>query len=686
MTMPTDQIRNQRGAALILTLMISIAVAAMAMGAIFLSSGATLTTSFGARQVSFQAAADGGLAIIRDSVNRGNFDTMLPLNSYRIIEENAPVKDASGVVIPRVSRSLYIGRTGGRTGGAATAGQYGSNFASAVSIISDDRGAVAARRLLLTQESWSKFAVAIDKWPGSAVYGCDEQVQGPFHSNDALKIQTGCATGSGTLFTGPVSVVGTISGKTSGRFMRGSAEGVKKIEWPTPARVQLMQQFAADADASGGDYDITSPQSTVGATNPALRIEFLTIDLNGNGEIEWDEGFMRVWKASSSSNDSVLKYATARRWENIPSGIPTGSNVNSTRDPNLVSPNCGAEFNPVTADGTDSLRFHTAAQIWARLKANGTNEAGRVDSIRKALTSGTRRCYLGGDPRIHSKATGDTLTPDSLLTMKTASGKMGWWVKKRSGVFPGLSSVRPGDARYLIPLGGNPNFKGVIFVSGDVALSGQLAGRVSVFSTGNIVMADDLLYTNAPGTKCTAEGDIFGAIATVNVVIQDNNLQTPFMVNNKVFGGFDDTPDANYNMFLLATGASPSTAGKGNWYGEGVVGPRAGSNPAFPTWSNTPNASWDVSATNMHGGDASNGFVRVTGGLAQGRLEYATFYSGGTHYGWAEAHSYDPCGAINPPPYFPTTGRFIPNRYYELDPVWLRSVGIADYFTRLRAQ
>ena len=108
----------------------------------------------------------------------------------------------------------------------------------------------------------------------------------------------------------------------------------------------------------------------------------------------------------------------------------------------------------------------------------------------------------------------------------------------------------------------------MIFVNGDVALSGRLRGRVSVFATGNIVMADDLLYTNAPGTRCDAFGDIFGAIATKDVIIEDNNLQTPFFVNNKVYGGFDDTNDANYNMFFLAAGDGSTT---GNWYGEGVI-------------------------------------------------------------------------------------------------------------------
>ena len=37
--------------------------------------------------------------------------------------------------------------------------------------------------------------------------------------------------------------------------------------------------------------------------------------------------------------------------------------------------------------------------------------------------------------------------------------------------------------------------------------------------------------------------------------------------------------------------------------------------------------------------------------------------------GFVKRYSYDRCAVMNPPPYFPTTGRFQDNRYYELDPV-----------------
>ncbi|MGH7593546.1 MAG: hypothetical protein ACRELE_06815 [Gemmatimonadales bacterium] len=670
------QIQNRRGAALFMTLLVSIAIGGIALGGLLLASGATLSTKYNAQEARLQASADGGLEIIRDSVNRGIFDSLLPVSGYTTLASNVPVKDALGNTLPRINLSLYVGRTGGRTGGAATAGQYGSNFASALSIISDTRGAVAARRLLLTQESWAKFAVAINNWSGGAMYGCGESVNGPLFSNAGLSIQSPCAVGSGTLFASSVEVVGAITGVASGRFRQGYKTGVTPVPWPTPARINLMQQYAQDADIAGGDYDLTS--LTNGQTNPGLRIEFIPIDVNGDGVIEWNEGFMRVW-VPANTDDSVLAYATGRRW---PSG--PGHTVPTAADPNLISRNCGGK---TQINGVGINQFYTADSVYSGTIGSAAVKQAAVQAL--LSTNLARRCWLGGDPHLFTGLTADTLTPDSLITnLPLLSGHFGWWKKRRSGAWPALATVRPGDKSYLIPLGANPNFKGVIFVNGDVAISGRVRGRVSVFATGNIVMADDLLYQNPPGTNCSSTGDIFGAIATKNVVVEDNNLQTPFRVTGKVFGGFDDTNEANYNMFFLAAGSGGVT---GNWYGEGVVGPRAPgtANPTFPGWSTVANANWDQSAINQRlcGGTvepAINGCVRVTGGLAQGRVDYATYYTNA--YGWPEAHTYDKCGDVNPPPYFPTTGRFIPSRYYEIDPVWLSSLGIANYFAMLQSQ
>nr|MBA2627970.1 hypothetical protein [Gemmatimonadales bacterium] len=155
-------LRNERGVALIFTVILAFAVAALALGAIMIGSNATLVSRFHASEAGLQSAADGGLEIARDSLNRA--PAILPDTGYLTLVNNQPVSDASGTVIPGYTRSVYVGRSGGRNGGVGSAGQYGDNLASAVAVIRNVRGAVAARRLLLTQDSWSKFAIAINDW------------------------------------------------------------------------------------------------------------------------------------------------------------------------------------------------------------------------------------------------------------------------------------------------------------------------------------------------------------------------------------------------------------------------------------------------------------------------------------------------------------------------------------------
>lgn len=651
----TVRLSNERGVAIILTLLVTLAVSALALGAIMLTSSGTLTAKFNAKEAALNGLADAGLEIARDSINRNQTLVInLPDSApWLTLAPVSVIKDASGAVIPGLTRTVYAGKTGGRTGGRATAGQYGSNFMSVLSVITDTRGAVAARRGLFTQESWSKFAVAINNWAGSAVYGCGESIQGPFHSNNALKLQSGCSSPK-VVFTGPATVVqSSVSNQGSGDFRAGLTLNATAIPWPTAAQLATMRQYAQDSDAPNGDYDITG--FTLGSVSPTVRIDFIPFDRNGDGTIQWDEGYMRVfWAQPAVGNDTATKYINAKRWMKLPTGVPGG--VTTATDPNLATRNCAAVVGGNYRTAGDTLRLLGGAA--------GTAPA------RALLSAASRRCFLGGDPRLFTPLTGDTLTPDSTWINPPATPVGDWfgrWRPRRNGPAVGLPAKRPGDAGYLIPLGGNPNFKGVVYVTGDVAVSGQLRGRVSVVATGNIILADDLTYVTSPGTNCSETGDILGLIATGNIVISDNNVQTPFRVNNVYTGLFDETPGAeSYHAFLLTLG---------NFYGE-VPNLPGYTGPASP---NIPNIAGEACS------GAAAGCIRITGGMTLGNVDYWTYWPIGNSNssGWAEAHTYDPCGASNPPPYFPTTGRYTKSRYYEIDPVWLNQVGIANYFTTL---
>lgn len=648
----SSTVRNERGVALLLVLLISVAVAALAMGGIVLTSTGSLTSKFHYRELALQSSADGGIELGRDSLNRNSL--LLPDTGYVTIQSNGTVLDASGAVIPGFTRSVYAGRTGGRTGGAATSGQYGSNYASALSVIQDSRGAVAVRRMLLSEESWARFAYAMNRWSNSGItFACGEIAAGPVHSNQSIYIS--CSGSPKTLFMGPVTTVGTISGKSGAVFQAGYAEGVQAVKWPVSADLAKLRSYAQDA---GTDYDIDGTAFAVTSFTPATRIEFVVLDLNNNGVIDKDEGFFKVFQ-TVGIHDSTLVYVSGRRWPSVPSGTTYAN------DPNMISKNCGAVM---TLSGVN--RFYTASEVY-NSSAIGTASAKR-DSVRKLLTLGTRRCYLGGDPRLFAASgLGDTLTPDSMLTFvgkgRDSAGMQGRWLKRSGGtpVPAALATKRPGDQQYFIPLQSNVNFKGVIYVRGPVAISGRARGRMTVAATGNISLADDLLYAVSPGTDCSENGDMLGVTTPEVVPIEDNNIQNPFRVNNTMVGLFDDTPDnENYHMFIFTLK---------QFYGEDVW-----SNPA--TYDAGTSISGERCASNT---GAKSGCVRVSGGIIQDDVGAPTFSN---YSGWAEQHTYDKCGLATPPPYFPTTGRYLQNRMYEIDPVWLNRIGVAQYFKELQSR
>ena len=72
------------------------------------------------------------------------------------------------------------------------------------------------------------------------------------------------------------------------------------------------------------------------------------------------------------------------------------------------------------------------------------------------------------------------------------------------------------------------------------------------------------------------------------------------------------------------------------------------------------------SALNCQGRAVGRGCLYLTGGIIQQARGPVGLSSG---QGYAKEYSYDRCAATNPPPYFPTTGRFTDNRYFEINPI-----------------
>lgn len=77
----------------------------------------------------------------------------------------------------------------------------------------------------------------------------------------------------------------------------------------------------------------------------------------------------------------------------------------------------------------------------------------------------------------------------------------------------------------------------------------------------------------------------------------------------------------------------------------------------------------------------SGGCINQAGGVIQRKI-YATFAGGFT--GFAENRVKDPCLDFDSPPFFPLTGRYKDNEFYEIDPQQFLQMGVANFYRRLQ--
>jgi len=284
---------------------------------------------------------------------------------------------------------------------------------------------------------------------------------------------------------------------------------------------------------------------------------------------------------------------------------------------------------------------------------------------RLSLNQPSRRCYLGGDPRL----------TNGWVPATPAPAPYGQWVRwpgygagnapavlQDKNVHPqnggGTTGGAGGMSDYLWPISRpfNPNFKGVIYVDGSAAVSGVVRSQVTLASTGNILLADDLTYVTPPGSipDCDQNAgiyaDILGLLTPQFFVIEDNNVNSPFRAGTSggTFDGFvnqyDDSADETVHAAVLTLNSVLA---------ENIV--------SGPTNRET-----------CAGATVGRGCFNMAGAAIQG-VNAARMSSAG--YGWNPQWTYDRCDMIKPPPYFPTTGRYFKNRYYEIDPVGFTVAG-----------
>ena len=570
-----ELMKDERGIALVVVLLVVFAVGAISSGAALMNLNVQLVNNYSNRINLLESVADAGLEEARSRIN--GTSSLYPDSSFVTLENGASVTDASGATIPGVRRTTYVGPTG------ITTGQYGV-FGSIVSVAEDEHGNRVVRRGEIVQESFAKYAYFTNV-EGNIWFGGGDQIWGPVHSNDRIQIHS-----TGATFHSTVETNRYVSYAYNGDFRQGYSEGAPYIPMPDVAELnKLRGQASTGGTAYVGDF-------AGGTGRASTRIEFVGVDLNGDGQINGDnEGFIKVYQSGNE------------RW--VIGDAPSDYGTNGLRN----SENCGA-FSGGYFQRADDM----SNSQWDNL-----------------LQQNDRRCYPGGSDILNA----DALNPNGRFL---ANDGMGQWIAWGGAVAPAVAAARPADAAYLHPINRafNPSFKGVIFVDGNVAISGNLRGRVTIAATGDIVIADDMTYVTDPGAGTC--NDLMGIFAGGYVRVADNPINSPWRiyrpgVSNNPYRTFDDSTGEFIHGVVLTLNQFT------------VVNYNAGSSSAQPCQTS----------------QAGRGCLYLTGGIIQRQRGAVGLTSG---RGYIKRYSYDQCAAEQPPPYFPTTGHFAKARYFEVDP------------------
>jgi hypothetical protein len=734
---------NRRGSALVLVLIMTLSLAGLAISAIYLSSSAGLLTRYYDKERDYRYAAEAALALGKSQVNK-NASLGLPEDTAKQMLSGATLTDAYGANISTIRVNLYGAYTGD------TVGRFGQ-FVTLLSQAYDSGGTRHVRRLDLTAESFSRFAMFTNTFSTGLAYGNGEFVRGRAHSN-----QGWYSSGSpGPQYGDTVSAVGSVTGSATYFYSPGYLASQPTIAFPTVSKLAALKNYALNANLqftpqtassaaatfqAGMDLSGRDPPASGGNAKRSTRVRFKPVDVNNDGVIQEEEGMAEVFDAAAGIDTASMRV-----------DLPTGATSLYT---NVVAMNqCGLlvkigtrnQFFPVT-------RFQEA---WVRaLVLTGKRVVGGANYVAADLTglndwstaakqkaniarvlgfgTGNSRCFPPGSPYLmlteryvtNSAGTctinttagvttyafgavfacpvakqygGQDSTFTAVVTrcainvtsagVPTTGGlcaggqvALGNWVVFAGTQVPTTASTPNFDVSekpYLWPLYKpyNLNSKGVInATTGPVYLSDTLRGNITFYqsdSTKDVVLIDDLVYDQSPNSTTALCRNFLGIISARHVIQSNNALNRPRDDGNGVIRWFG-FPDFTLHAVTMSL--------------TGTVGIEDGFSGGTPGGPNTvTNAGAGTLPTYCGAGNnTSGGCINQTGGVIE---QYISVTFSGSN-GLRENRTVDPCQLTNRrPPFFPQTGRYLDNKYYEIDPINVDSwTQVKAFYARLRGR
>ncbi|MEO8879201.1 MAG: hypothetical protein ABI446_02275, partial [Gemmatimonadaceae bacterium] len=577
-------------------LLVTLAIVAIVIVASTTTLNARLISQNSERSTTLYNVAQAGIEEVRNTLNTHPGDPTYFKDSGEVmVEDHVPALDANGSVIPHVYRTSWAGPS------FSTSGQYGI-YGTIIVKAEDDFGNAVYHRGTVFQDTFAKYAYFSNNENG-IYFGGGDQIYGPVHSNDKISIAP-----SGVEFHNAVTTAKNIVGAASGIFDAGYTQLAPTIAMPT---TKVFGQLASLAIAGKSKID---GGLTGGTGEATTRIEFVAVDLNGDGEdTSSDEGFMRVWSSNALPAGQLLKAAQYNA-----AAFTQFSNV----DPNT---------NKWATEANINCGYPASASSFRLL--NDIVAGDRSDSLAIAGS----RCYLGGDPQLNNTA--------GSRGNFYASNAYGQWLPSPIAVPAKLAATGRPDAAYLWPISHtlNPEFQGVVFVNGKVIISGKVNGHLTIVSPNEITIGDDIKYANDP-SLCS---DYLGIISGTNVTMANNMLLSPEEtsgMSNDVVMHLGSGPSVFVTASILALGSFGVQD-----YDKGVP-----------------------SGSICEAVKAGRGCLYLTGGIIHGTRQPVGTLDATASYGvsgYIKRYTFNTCGLTQPPPYFPTTGRFAANRTFEVNPV-----------------
>lgn len=706
--------RARRGSTLLVVLILASAIAALALSAIYLRSFGSLIARSFERERDFRYAAEAALALGKSRVNR---DTTLaiPTTGFATLFADSTIMDAGNVALPRARVTLHYAFTGD------TSGRFG-DFVTLLATASDNQGTRHVRRLDLTAESFSRYAMFTNTWQAGLAYGDGEFIRGRAHSNQNWR----SAGSPGPTYFDTVSAVGTITG-TANHSGLPTLAGAATIPFPTVAKLAALPAHAATGDLSFTPVSGTAARATTNGTDVSgrtsgnavrgTRLEFVTVDANGDGTLGDDEGFIRIFDLAAGLDTARL------RADLYGSPVTFSAPVLQTQCGAMFTIDGRQEFFPVATFRQDWVRNRIRTSTYPTVTAAQANTYGgnALAEVLAVLRLPTARCFPVGSPYLllterlvdavncgvdspnpsngnpYSWGAGPTCSatvqyggqdttftpaPRTCVIIQTNStGRctglavpLGAWRAAPTAIVPAAlaSGVRQESERpYLHGLAKPVNLesRGVIHATaGPLWVSGTLRGTVTLYVLGSVVFIDDLRYDRDPTAPDALCRNFLGVIARDNVMVADNPLNRPRVLTTPATTAGNTlflAPDRDFFLDAI-TMSLTGTVGVENYAGS------TRTNPASMCPKTSTNST-------------SGGCLNQTGGVIQQAIS-ATFAGSGT--GLRENRTVDPCQLTNrKPPFFPSTNRYLENKYYEIDPALLATPTAIDaWFGRLRGQ